>query len=286
MKLIADGGATSVKWALIGPGSNVMQFATPGVNPAVMSSDEISGAILPGLAAALENIPEPVDSVEYYGAGCLPGDPAGRMRQVLGQITRAGQILVESDMLGACKAALGGATGIVAILGTGSNSCYYDGNTIVANTPAGGFILGDEFSGAWLGKALLSDWLKGMLPEALCAEIASRNFTVADVIRHVYRPTREDAAPNRFLASFTPIYSEHRGNPWIEETLRRGAGLFVARNLMPYKKFFSAEPIPAHFVGSVATAFSDVLMVALEERDFTLGRVLPSALEGLIYSAD
>lgn len=283
MKIIADGGSTGVKWALLTDSDNVVTFTTAGVNPAVMGSEDIRRAIEPGLSNTIKNINERATSVEYYGAGCLPGEPTDKMRRLLAEITGAESIVVESDMLGACRALLGDSAGIVAILGTGSNSCYYNGEKIVANTIAGGYILGDELSGAWLGKQLVGDWLKGILPGDLAAEIESLGHTPRSIIQKVYRSTPDaDMSPNRFLASFAPLYSTHRGNPWVEGTLRRGVKEFVERNIMAYMPLTDDIYPAVNFIGSVAEAFTDLLTKELPKLKFSLGRVVKTALPELV----
>lgn len=284
MKLIADGGSTSAKWALICDGGATMRFTSPGVNPAVMGPDEITHRLLPALAEAMENATEPVESVVYYGAGCLPGAPTQAMTQALREITRAAHIEVASDMLGACRALFGDRPGVAAILGTGSNSALYNGDTIVANTSAGGYILGDEMSGAWLGRRLASDYLKGLLPERLRAAMEAKGLYNAEIIRRVYRPdlAAGEMAPNRFLASLAPIYSDFRHDEWIERTLREGARLFIERNLLAYKTHLNGSIAEVGFVGSLAVAFKDVLAECLKLYGFMLGAVSPDALTPLL----
>lgn len=284
MKLIADGGSTSAKWALISGQGTTLRFTSPGVNPAVMSADEITRRLLPSLAEAMENATEPIECVKYYGAGCLPGTPTQAMKQALCEITRAPHIDVDSDMLGACRALLGNRPGIAAILGTGSNSALYNGTTIVANTSAGGYILGDEMSGAWLGRRLAADYLKGLLPECLRAAVEAKGLDNAEIIKRVYRAdiAAGEMAPNRFLASLAPTYSDFRNDEWIERTLHEGARLFIERNLLPYKSHLSSSAAEVGFVGSVAVAFEDVLAECLEIYGFTLGAVSSDALTLLL----
>ena len=200
------------------------------------------------------------------------------MREALQAVTGAERIIVESDMLGACRAVLGNKPGIVAILGTGANSCFYDGNAIILNASPGGYILGDEFSGAWIGKQIAADFIKGLLPAALAEKFTERFHLDADeIIRRVYRPDPSiDTAPNRFLASLAPFASEHISHPHIAAIIERGAALFVERNLLTYP-----EGHPVNFVGSVAMAFRPQLTAALASRALTPGLFLPSPLAAL-----
>lgn len=274
MRLIADGGSTKVSWALI-DGDRVHTFTTGGLNPSVMTADEL----LRRLRAEFQLPPHAeVTEVEFYGAGCRGAQPLADMRDALQAVTGAERIIVESDMLGACRAVLGNKPGIVAILGTGANSCFYDGNAIILNASPGGYILGDEFSGAWIGKQIAADFIKGLLPAELAEKFTERFHLDADeIIRRVYRPDPSiDTAPNRFLASLAPFTSEHISHPHIAAIIERGAALFVERNLLTYP-----EGHPVHFVGSVAIAFRPQLTAALASRALTPGLFLPSPLSAL-----
>ena len=278
MKLIADGGSTKVSWALI-DGDRVHTFTTGGLNPSVMTADEL----LRRLRAEFQLPPHAeVTDVEFYGAGCRGAQPLAAMREALQAVTGAERIIVESDMLGACRAVLGNKPGIVAILGTGANSCFYDGNSIIMNASPGGSTLRDSSSGAWIGKQLAADFIKGLLPAELAEKFTERFRLDADeIIRRVYRhDPSADTAPNRFLASLAPFASEHIGHPHIAGIIERGAALFVERNLLTYP-----QGHPVHFVGSVAMAFRPQLTAALASRHLTPGTFLPTPLSALTSPA-
>ena len=259
MKLIADGGSTKVHWRLSDGNIPVADIFTPGMNPSVMPAATLRAILETDLIPQLpENIA--VSSVEYYGAGCR-GEACHTMRQALGAaLPHAAEITVDSDMLGACVAMSRGIRSIVCILGTGANSCLFDGEKIIGNVPPLGYILGDEGSGAWLGKTLVADVLKGILPEAICREFHRRYpYGYDELIRRIYRPAEDDTPPNSFLATFAPFLSEHIDCPEIGRIVVTGFSLFFERNIMLYcrqeKPEVSHGTLPLYFTGSVAYAF-------------------------------
>ena len=272
--LIADSGSTKTDWGVVGAEGTPYIICTRGLNPFFLPSGEMAAALR---AELLPRLPEGhgVGGIHFYGAGCTP-----EMRPVVAETLRKtlaveGAVEVESDLLGAARALCGHAAGIAAILGTGSNSCQYDGESIVRQTPALGFILGDEGGGAYLGKRLLSDLLKGVLPAALKERLFSQsNLTQADIIERVYRRL----SPNRFLASFAPFIKENIGDPAVERLVVESFEAFIRRNVLAY----DTEGLPLHCVGSIAWHFRPQLEKAAAAMGVRLGRVVKSPLEGLI----
>ena len=263
MRLIADGGSTKVHWVLYEEEKHISDIFTPGINPSVRPADLIVSLLRQHLIPQLRQI-QSIDAVEYYGAGCR-GDACDIMKHALGCILpQAAYITVDSDMSGACRAMSEGKSSIVCILGTGANSCLYDGEKIIDNVPPLGYILGDEGSGAWLGKTLLADILKEMLPEEITREFNKRyRLGYDELIRHIYRPAANDPAANGFLASFAPFLSEHINCPEIERIVTTGFNLFFERNIMLYYRRHAAITpcsLPLNFVGSVAASFKPQLI--------------------------
>lgn len=294
--LLADGGSTKIHWQLRLDDDVIHEFRSTGVNPAVMAEDMVGELMTAALHTGLATValPEPLHEVRYYGAGCK-GEACEVVRRVIGRaLAQIGSadvaVIVGSDMLGTCAGLLGDNPGVSCILGTGANSCLYDGRAIVANTPPMGFILGDEGSGTWLGKRLLADRFKGLLPKTL-AEAFDRRFrlTESEAIRKVYRPTDADGAPNRFLASLVPFISENISHPAMEAIVREGFQAFVSRNLMAY---FDPGLLAACGVtdsrelrvccsGGVAYAFRDILAEVLRANRLTPGIIAPSPFSRL-----
>lgn len=292
--LIADAGSSKTDWAFICPDEGIVRFKTPGLNALLATDEELADAFrhvnacLPGSLSRLSStpfpsistvdIPEPthIDVIYYYGAGCATESVCRKTRKALSEAFDAVSVFVASDLLGAARSLLGNDYGIACILGTGSNSCLYDGRDIVRNVPALGFILGDEGSGASLGKRLVGNIYKGLWPDRLKQEfLAEYGFDVAEILNNVYRRPN----PNRFLASLVPFLSSHRDSPHVYEMVRKEFLDFLTRNVLQYPE---ARNIPICFTGSVATVFEDILKEAAAEAHLIIGRVSASPMEGLI----
>ncbi|MCM1348137.1 MAG: ATPase [Firmicutes bacterium] len=271
MILIADSGSTKTHWALIAPGGDVREFFSPGINPALCSPGEFKAA----LADALKGVSLPADCViEYYGAGCLP-ELCPVVEAILAEVTGCSHVAVHSDMLGAARSVCGPSPGIVAILGTGSNSCYYDGSRILLNTPPLGYVLGDEGSGARLGARLLNGVLKGWLsPHIVEAFHSATGLDKAAVIEHVYR--RPEA--NRFLASMVPFIADHIAEPEVAAMVTDEFTLFLERNVV----HAYPQQLPLHTVGSVGAVFAPQLRQAAVACSITVGNVVQRPMSGLI----
>ena len=209
MILIADSGSTKTDWCLVEHGELLQQIFTKGTNPFFQTEEEISNEIATALLPQLKT--SVLDAVYFYGAGCAFPDKIETVRRaILRHLEVKGEVEVSTDMLAAARGLCGHQAGIACIMGTGSNSCYYDGEKIVQNVSPLGFILGDEGSGACLGKLLVGDLLKNQLGAELKEEFLSQyNLTPADIIDRVYRKP----FPNRFLASLSPFLAQHIDNP-------------------------------------------------------------------------
>ena len=274
MILIADSGSTKTDWCLVEHGEVLQQIFTKGTNPFFQSEEEISNEIAANLLPQLKT-PE-VDAVYFYGAGCAFPDKIETVRRaILHHLQVKGEVEVSTDMLAAARGLCGHRAGIACIMGTGSNSCYYDGEKIVQNVSPLGFILGDEGSGACLGKLLVGDILKNqMTPELKEKFLSQFNLTPADIIDRVYRKP----FPNRFLASLSPFLAQNLNEPCIHSLVLNSFKSFLKRNVMQY----DYQNHEVHFIGSVAYYYKDVLAQATDEMGIRLGTILKSPMEGLI----
>lgn len=275
MILIADSGSTKTDWRMIDLGNEnrTSGFVSSGINPYYESEDEIisklKGEVLPFVGDA------DLDEIRFYGAGCTEVKKE-MMNSVLRSVLGDAQISVESDLMAAAHALLGRETGIACILGTGSNSCFYDGERILDNVSPLGFILGDEGSGAVLGKLFIGDLLKKQLPQDL-SDIFWQSFPdlkQSDVIERVYRKP----FPNRYLAQFTRFLGEHRDYEYVRHLLTNSFKAFLRRNVMQY----DYQNYQTHFVGSVAAVFEDELREAADDCSVMVGQVMRTPMEGLI----
>ena len=274
MILIADSGSTKTDWCLVEHGEVLQQIFTKGTNPFFQSEEEISNEIAANLLPQLKT-PE-VDAVYFYGAGCAFPDKIETVRRaILRHLQVKGEVEVSTDMLAAARGLCGHRAGIACIMGTGSNSCYYDGEKIVQNVSPLGFILGDEGSGACLGKLLVGDILKNqMTPELKEKFLSQFNLTPTDIIDRVYRKP----FPNRFLASLSPFLAQNLNEPCIHSLVLNSFKSFLKRNVMQY----DYQNHEVHFIGSVAYYYKDVLAQATDEMGIRLGTILKSPMEGLI----
>lgn len=268
--IIADAGSTKTDWATIVDGKVCKRMAGSGINPSVMSEDEIRKAVVEVSQLFTDASP---DAVYFYGAGCK-AEVAHKVEKVISAIAKSTHIYIYTDMLGAARSVLADSAGVVCILGTGSNSCLYDGIRIVGNVSPLGYILGDEGSGASLGRMLVGEVVKGSLMHLKDSFFDEYNLNEPTIIERVYR----GSYPNRFLASFAPFLFKHRKDEKVKQFIVNEFKRFVERNVSHY----SRTDLPVCFVGSVAWWFKDELTIAINESGYKLGTILQSPLEGLL----
>jgi N-acetylglucosamine kinase-like BadF-type ATPase len=276
MYLIADSGATKTAWALCG-GRKPILFATQGLSPYYFTAEQIAhtlqNELLPGIAKQREAI----EAVYFYGTGCAV--PA--MQQIVKKgikiaLPAAKKIQVQSDLTGAARAVCGHSKGVACILGTGSNSCVYNGRSITKNNPAPGYILGDEGSGAYLGKKVVQHFIYETFDEELQHKFRiTYQQDYRTILDHVYK----QPWPNRYLAGFTTFLSDNRGHYMIENILEDGIGDFFTTHLYKYKETWLW---PIHFVGSIAWHFRDKVQDLCHSFELQLGNILQAPIQGLI----
>ena len=275
MILIADSGSTKTDWCVVENGQPIQQISTKGINPFFQSEEEISNEIATSLLPQLKT--NALDAVYFYGAGCgFPDKIAMVHRAITKHLQIKREVEVNTDMLAVAHGLCQHEAGIACIMGTGSNSCYYDGKQIVSNVSPLGFILGDEGSGAVLGKLLVGDILKNqMTPELKEKFLKQFTLTPADIIDRVYRKP----FPNRFLASLSPFLAQNIDEPCIHALVLGSFKSFLKRNVMQYENFRNSK---VHFIGSVAFYYKTILAEAAQEMNIQLGTIIKSPLEGLI----
>ena len=275
MILIADSGSTKTDWCVVENGQPIQQISTKGINPFFQSEEEISNEIATSLLPQLKT--NALDAVYFYGAGCgFPDKIAMVHRAITKHLQIKREVEANTDMLAVAHGLCQHEAGIACIMGTGSNSCYYDGKQIVSNVSPLGFILGDEGSGAVLGKLLVGDILKNqMTPELKEKFLKQFGLTPADIIDHVYRKP----FPNRFLASLSPFLAQNIDEPCIHALVLGSFKSFLKRNVMQYENFRNSK---VHFIGSVAFYYKTILAEAAQEMNIQLGTIIKSPMEGLI----
>ncbi|MBQ4484602.1 MAG: ATPase [Prevotella sp.] len=293
--LVADSGSTKTDWMLLGE-TGRKSFQTQGLNPVLMSEEQIVGILQCELLPELPN--EDCFEVFFYGAGVRP-DQLEKMNEAFQKAFAAGSpfaaiashstlhtphftlhtphvtLHAASDLLGAARALCGHAEGIACILGTGSNSCLFDGENIVQNTPALGYILGDESSGASLGKRFLNALFKGVLSESLRIDFQKEtSLSLDEIIKKVYR----EPMPNRFLASFSKFIHLHlEEDEALRELVKDEFRRFFRHNIVPYQR----RDLAVNFVGSIAFHYEKLLREAAEKEGFEVGKILSKPIDAL-----
>lgn len=293
--LIADSGSTKTDWALVSSldaSTPLLSFRTPGINPFMLSDEDIltilTGEVVPRLNAfdGFTNHADKISSagmaIRFYGAG-QRGNQIARTSRLLAAVWPEADIKVESDIVCAARALFGEGQGIACILGTGSNSAQIEGGRVVDSVPPMGFILGDEGSGASLGRRLVVNVCRGIWPEQLCQIFFDEtSLTVDTIIERVYRPALAYGAspvvpPNRFLASLCPFLSAHIDRPEVEALVVDE----MKRFFLHQASLYGRPDLPVGFVGSIATHFSAQLAQAASQTQTRLGDILAAPFERL-----
>ncbi|WP_026475269.1 hypothetical protein [Alkaliflexus imshenetskii] len=272
MILIADSGSTNTDWALITPSGEVERQTTPGINPFFQTGDEIFASISKEVTLQVKG----VHQVFFYGAGCANDEKRELVRNAIVRAWQVSRVFVDSDLMAAARSLCQRQRGIAAILGTGSNSCFYDGITIVNHVSPLGYVLGDEGSAAVLGRKLVADVLKKQLPESVCRRFWDfYRSTPADILDRVYK----QPFPNRFLAGFAHFIHQNIYDESLRRLVRGSFVEFFERNISQYE---SAIEQPVNFTGSTAWYFSELLHEAAEISGFRVGTICQNPMDGLV----
>ena len=275
MILIADGGSTKCDWVLLDEKGEVkLKTRTEGLNPAVFPEEELIKRIQ--LNTDLENIAQTVDAVDFYGAGCGTSSPSKVLNNVIQKIFIKAEVTINEDMYAAVYAVTS-QPGIVCILGTGSNSCYFDGKEIHSSTASLGYILMDEASGNYFGKRLIRDYYYNKMPSELVLKFKERFDLEADNIKmNLYKKSN----PNTYLASFAEfIFTSKEVNGYFYKLISEGVSKFIEYRILCYKE---AQQVPIHFVGSIAHFSEEIIRDCLKPYHLELGSIVRRPIDGLI----
>jgi glucosamine kinase len=273
MILIADSGSTKTTWCMLDRKSGKKEIIqTAGINP--FYQDEAT--ILSALKSEFTISDRTFEAIYFYSAGCANPVISKVAFNALNQFFTTPTLEIQSDLMAAAHALCGNSEGIACILGTGSNSCYYNGSEIVSNVSPLGFILGDEGSGAVIGKKFLADILKNQLPNHVINKFFSQYKTdKAEILDNIYKKP----FPNRYTAGFTKFIYEHKSEPSLQQLVLNAFDEFIMRNVLQYKM---ANQLPVHFAGSIAQYFNDLLATALQSHQLSLGKIIQDPMNGLI----
>jgi glucosamine kinase len=273
IKLIADCGSTKTEWCLL-KGKKKTIFNSTGMSPYFVSDIQMEDIIRREVMPQLKK--SKVEEVHYYSTGCGNIENVKKVRKTLKTFFPGSLINVETDITGAARALCGNEKGVVCILGTGSSACYYNGKRIIKNSPGLGFILGDEGSGAYLGKKVIQYYLYDTLDDDLRARFDAKFVTnTNEILNAVYK----QPFANRYLASFAIFLAENRGHYMIENIIEDGLTEFFITHI---RRFSESWKFPVHFTGGIAFGFGDVCAEMCKRFNFQIGNIMKNPMEGLV----
>ncbi|MFH5833668.1 hypothetical protein ACG2F4_11635 [Halalkalibaculum sp. DA3122] len=271
--LIADSGSTKTDWALLA-GGTVQRYKTEGLNPYFHSTESIKSVLRSGLRPSLRE--HAVECILFYGSGCDSPEKITGMEKALNQVFPGVRAEVHEDLLGAARACCFDQPGIVSILGTGSNSCRYDGTRIVQQIPSLGYILGDEGSAGFFGQQLLNRYYRDELPADLKTTLEQEyEMDLELIVEGIYHNEQS----SRYVASFSSFLGENRGHPYVQSMLESGFREFIERIILKYE---SPEDYQIHFIGSLGHAYRGMISRLLTSYDLTPGKFIQRPMQRLI----
>jgi len=275
MILIADAGSTKTSWIMVNNEQMIIgKFESGGLNPTVFDKETLSKNIARN--GEMLNHASYIKQIYLYGAGLDNQEASEKLRKVLSGIFDKADIYLYSDMLAAARATAGTEPGIVSILGTGSNSCYYDGKDIVNSTGYMGYLLMDDASGNWFGKQLLRDYFFNKIPKQLKYQFKKEfHINPKTVMLNLY----ENSQPNVYLASFAPFMKQHYKSQYIKDLLTRGFEEFISNQISVYDNY---KDLPLHFNGSIAFIFQKELKEVIERQGLISGKIIKNPVEELV----
>ncbi len=274
MILISDGGSTKADWILLDKsGNQIAKTRTGGLNPAVFDAELLENRIQENLE--LVNCKNKVTEVYFYGAGCGTKKPTAILKSIFESFFPNAKIVVKEDTYAAAFA-VSSEPGIVCILGTGSNSCYFDGETVDVRTPSLGFILMDEASGNYFGKKLLRDYYYKKMPKEIAKQFEEQFNLNADTIkRNIYK----EENPNTYLAHFAEFILRNDRNVYFNKVLHKGVKEFFLNRILPFEE---SKHLPVHFVGSIAYFAQDIIKDVARFYMIELGNFVRRPIDGLL----
>jgi glucosamine kinase len=277
MILIADSGSTKTDWRLIDNQKSVFQFKTMGFNPFFQNiaviAKELEDHLLPDVIQTTKN---PIDHIYFYGAGCSSSDKCSMVKNALLYVFPESTITVEHDLLAAARALCGSNQGIAAILGTGSNSGFYDGKKIIENIPSLGFVLGDEGSGAYIGKHFIQDYLNKDIPKPIAQNFyETYKLSNEDILNAIY----SHPMPSKFLASFSKFIRENKEEKYFENLIEYNFTQFFDKHICRYSNY---RELQINCVGSIAYNYSETLKSVAAKKNLTINKIIESPIEHLI----
>ncbi len=273
MILLADSGSTKTDWVILFNKQIVRKLSTQGINPFFHNTESIYSRLENEFSEEEKN---KVREIYFYGAGCIKNTNSYVIENALNQIFKHAKVDANDDMLGATRALFGNQSGIACILGTGANSCLYANGKIIDKVPTLGYILGDEGSGAYLGRKLINHYFKRKLP-AYLAQVFEKQYNPIQV--QIQNAVYKEPNPNRFLASFTPFLKENSQNGYIKKFLFDSFSDFFESNIMQYSNY---QAYKLGFIGSIAYHFTEILNEVAESKKLNVSFILEKPIDALI----
>ena len=271
--IICESGATKADWRVIENGQQTVREITDGTNVSTMKIETIE-TIIRNVAAKLPD--KRYDAIHFYTAGVITPSIHKTLVEILEKNFKTSEVEVQTDLVASARAACGHAPGIVAIMGTGSNSCQWDGDKIVRHIKSGGFIIGDDGSASVLGKLFISDFIKGLIPEEIAKEYAERfPHEYHDIVEMVYH---NPGSPSGWLGSLCPFIISHYSHPHIKQMVDKHFEAFVDRSLKQY----DVDIYPVGIVGGFGNALKDIIRPIFEQRGIRIRAFIPCPIEELI----
>ncbi len=270
--LIADSGATKTEWCLTN-GTDSKTFFTEGLNPYYHTTESIKEVVEYNLVPELD---EEIDELFFYGAGCDSEEKNELVHDALDRIFTDASVYIYHDLLGAARACFLREAGIACILGTGSNSCLYDGSEIIEHVPSLAFILGDEGSAGYFGKKLINKYFRYEIPDDL-KEPLERDYNMS--LDHITKGLYDGSQKSRFVASYGAFLGEHADHPFIKDILYEGFENFITRIIL---KYTNATEYEVRFIGSVAFAHQEMIKDILKKHDLKPGLFVKNPMERLV----
>jgi glucosamine kinase len=269
--LIADSGFTKTDWRLIKTDGTIEQARTLGINPYYQTVEEMRDVI----KTLHDQLPLSIDQIYFYGTGCSSGTNRDKIASILQEYYPSATADVNHDLLAAARSLCGDEPGIACIIGTGTNSCLYDGKKITSNVPSLGWAIADEGGGTYLGKTLVTDYYRKDMPGHLRVIFKDTfGLTKDDFLTNIYQAPM----PGRFLSTFAKFIGEHIKDPYMHQLVAQGFETFLVKNVMKYKGF---ERLPVHFTGSVAYHFGTILRSVAQEKSIYIKHISEHPIAGL-----
>ena len=276
MKWIIDGGSTKMEWILLDGEAVKDRFTTEGFNPNYSDRQDLEKMVSSVETCHGASLQQTIQSIHYYGTGCGSEQNCQLVKAVLQKYFPHAEIHVTHDLMAACHAVLGHDKGIACILGTGSNSCVYDGEKIVNRAVSLGYLLGDEGGGMHIGREVVRAYFYGFMPEDLRQEFeATHHLELKDFINRLYH----EGQPSKYLASFARFAGENQTHPYIRGLVKGCFKAFIEAFVLRYS---DCKSLKISFIGSVAFHFKDILEESLLEYGLTMGTVMSTPAEGLV----